>query len=156
MDQKSGVSGIPGGRIVARVGVVTIVGNAPIEARLADPEPARAEPLHVDPDSFLAEYYRPMLELLNEEEAFDENVGGRRYRIVAIDEADCEVGLDSGVIEAAREGRDLTARLAHVAPRPNEADAKATLGLDGGLIRVGRSWSESQMALEPAERSLNT
>ncbi len=147
--------------------VIDIGGNAPHlsiglvasfqEGRLmlvADDPPADEKggiSLEVSKDEFRRTYYRPFEQLLEAFPVQDEQIGDHHIRVIRSESADLFVGIAD---EYVRAGSAPLADQINRRSRPaiRDAERNAYLGADGIYVRLGDSWNEELMQLQPQER----
>lgn len=107
--------------------------------------------LQVSEEEFRRTYYRPFEELLAAFPAQEERIGNHNVRVIRSESADLFVGIANEYVQAVK------APLAGEVPRRptpevRDLDRKAYLGSDGIYVRLGESWNEELMQLQPQER----
>ncbi|MCH6485379.1 hypothetical protein MMG85_17645 [Pseudoxanthomonas sp. LH2527] len=104
--------------------------------------------LRVSKNEFRSTYYRPFEELLATFETRQEQIGGQEVRVVYSESSDLFLGLsqgEDGVIEQPAQVRRRREPI-------RDVQRNAYLGSDGIYVRLGASWSDELMSLEPQER----
>lgn len=142
-EQKSAVATIQRAQPAFRYGSATRFEGGELAFRVVDP-PAkrRAEDIPLDPAAWLLDYYRPVVDLL--EDAATRNEGGTI--IGRLPETDIEIGVSAEVVELIRESRDR--RLRRPGPRSAPAEDLADVqGLADVQPLVERTQGEAERSM---------
>jgi hypothetical protein len=146
--QAQQVTSIAGVAPALRMGLVTSFTNGWLSLFVDDPPTnKKRKPLNytISDTELKAAYYAPFRALLEGNSRRRENILGRRIDIVRLDSPDLEVGMVEEFIQDNNPKTPLvgSARLA--------GDGEF-LGIDGIFVRLGSSWGEGRMILEPQTR----
>lgn len=144
--QASQVIDIGGVAPYLSIGVVSSFSGGRLSLVVDDPPPSQksSQRWEIPKDLFRTKYYEPLTSVLNAFEAHDEVIDGQEVRAVTLENTDLTVGLS---LQMALRGDDVLHR------RPLSAAANsAFLGADGVYIRLGSSWSDEMMRLQPQSR----
>lgn len=107
--------------------------------------------LQVSKEEFRRTYYRPFENLLAEFPVHEERIDDHDVRVIRSESADLFVGIVDEYVQAAKV--PLTGEvLRRATSAVRDSDRKAYLGSDGIYVRLGESWSEDLMQLQPQER----
>mgnify|MGYP000642797035 CR=1 FL=1 len=130
-----------------RVAVQAHFSAGVLSANWEDPERDESTSAHIDvsDEDLISAYYRPFERMIEESGERREmlRIGQREYDAVRLRDADMTVGLLRNRRPQGQAGP--LARRAH-------PDARTTEGADGVLVRLGPSWDEATMLLEPQQR----
>lgn len=108
-----------------------------------DPAPSRSRTLSITRDKFRHAYYDPIRSIVASRGSdMGLEIAGRRFRGVRIEEADIFIALTEQVFSPT----DMS--------EAGLTSLDEYLGKDGVLIRLGSSWSPSNMRLQPHERTV--
>jgi hypothetical protein len=109
-----------------------------------DPDRQRGRPrsLYVTRDEFEHAYYDPIRAIIESRQSTQLVISKRSFRGARIEEVDCWIAIaEQNVLPTKKSGLEL-----HFSDE--------YLGSDGVLIRLGSSWGEVNMRLEPHLRSI--
>jgi len=113
--------------------------------RMDDPEPIKDRPtrtINITADKFEHDYYSPIQQIVSARRTETQiKIGGLNITEARIEEADIAIALMDQNISLSRK------------LQPNLASSHQYLGNDGVLIRLGPSWSQANMRLQPQQRS---
>jgi len=146
--QAQQVTSIAGVAPALRMGLVTSFTNGWLSLFVDDPPTSRTrKPLNykISDVELKAAYYAPFRALLEANSRRREDIRGRRIDIVRLDSSDLEVGIVEEL------GADKNPELPLVGS-PQFAGDSEFLGIDGIFVRLGSSWGEDRMILEPQTR----
>jgi hypothetical protein len=99
-------------------------------------------------EEFRRTYYRPVNELLETFPSRQERIADVEVRAVYAESADLFVVISADLFERAIVAPDRIGRAAL-----QDVNQNADLGGDGIYVRLGESWSDELMRLQPQERS---
>lgn len=128
------------------IGVVSSFSGGRLSLVVDDPpvDEKSSQRWGISKELFRSKYYEPFNSVLNAFEAHDEVIDGQEVRAVTFEDSDLTVGLSLHMLDR---GNDLPLRRARSDP-----SRSAFLGVDGVFIRLGSSWSDEMMRLEPQSR----
>lgn len=149
-NQAGEIVSIGGDHPILRVGLMAHFTKGWLEVDWEDPEREESqEEVRVDlRGSELKEgYYRPFERLFTtlRDRTTTEMIGDQEFRIVPVETADLEVGR--AVAHSRHVGLEYQRFWQGI-----HREGRVAVGGDGILVRLGRSWSEENMRLEPQSR----
>jgi hypothetical protein len=144
-DQAEQIISIDNVAPLCRVASQSFFSTTGLRFRMDDPERkkhSRSRTLSITRDEFEHAYYDPIRSILASRGSDTGlEIGGRKFRGTRIEEADVWIALvEQDVSLSDKSEADLTA-------------SNEYLGKDGVLIRLGSSWSQANMRLQPHLRS---
>jgi hypothetical protein len=144
-DQAEQITSIDNLAPVCRVACQAYFSSKGLSFRMDDPAPKRSDrsrSIKISRSDFEQAYDDPIRRVIELRGASTPlNFAGRRFRGARIEEADLWVAVPDD---------------SHAPPQKSGADFPATdqyLGRDQVLVRIGPSWSETKMRLQPNQRS---
>jgi hypothetical protein len=156
--QASLVEQIDGKAPYLSIGLVSSFANGRLSLVTDDPAPKKPQSKlrwQVTEDEFLAAYYQPFRAMFEQIPTRVEQISGRRVILVESDFAD----LSIGVAENALSAPDVNSLTADDEKKSGEhgviaekSGEREFLGIDGVFVRLGASWSDGLMRLEPQVR----
>ena len=109
--------------------------------------------IQVSEEEFRRTYYRPFEVLLATFPVQEERIGDHQVRVIRSESADLFIGIATEYVHAAK-----TPLVGDAVRRPTpalrDAEGRAYLGSDGIYVRLGESWSEELMRMQPQERQV--
>jgi hypothetical protein len=145
--QTQQISTIAGAIPVLYSAVQVHFGGDVLEVEWRDPSPDENARIDLDISSvdLRTAYYRPFIQMLEQraEAAAVVVVDQREFQTIALPDADLMIGVDIETLTPARFTREPTRRV---------VEGRTTIGSDGILVKLGPSWSEENMQLEPQAR----
>lgn len=143
-DQAQQIVSIDNVAPLCRIASQSFFSTSGLRFRMDDPEPvknSRSRTLNITRDEFEHAYYDPIRDIVGARSSYvGLEIAGRKFRGARIEEADAVIALaDQNVSLTEKPQAALT--------------SSQYLGKDGVLIRLGSSWSQANMKLQPHLRS---
>lgn len=150
--QAAQVVDIGGVRPHLSIGLVASFNKGCLSLIADDPPVDRSEgrlKVQLSPEEFRETYYRPFRQLFDSFETYELDLNDYDIRAVRSGSADLMVGISERRIQEVARRRFEPDR--PVQPIFDE-DGESFLGIDGVYVRLGKSWRDERMQLQPQER----
>jgi len=144
-DQAEQITSIDGVAPVCSIASQSFFSSDGLRFRMDDPPRARGKrsrTLKITRDGFEHAYYEPLRSIFDSRTTREDlDVAGKKFRGARVAEADILIALPV-------QGLPTVGKPAPGTPSPSEY-----LGRDGVFVRLGSSWSQTNMRLQPHQRS---
>lgn len=144
-DQAEQITSIDTVAPVCRIASQSFFSSDGLRFRMVDPPPARdkrSRTLKISRDDFEHAYYEPLQGIVDSRTTREDlNVAGKKFRGTEVAEADILIALPVQALPTVGK------------PALGTTSPSEYLGKDGVFVRLGSSWSQANMRLQPHQRS---